>query len=95
VQPAVYLITNKPYGTLYIGVTSNLVRRVWQHREKLVDGFAKQHDLNRLVWYELHQTMYDAITREKQIKKWDCDWKVNLIQTHNGSWCDLFTDICA
>jgi putative endonuclease len=95
VQPAVYLITNKPYGTLYIGVTSNLVRRVWQHREKLVDGFAKQHDLNRLVWYEVHQTMYDAITREKQIKKWDRDWKVNLIQTHNGSWRDLFTGICA
>jgi putative endonuclease len=94
-QPAVYLITNKPYGTLYIGVASNLIQRVWQHREKLGDGFAKQHGLDRLVWYEIHQTMYDAITREKQIKKWNRDWKVNLIQAHNGSWRDLFADICA
>jgi putative endonuclease len=94
-QPAVYLITNKPYGAHYIGVTSNLIQRIWQHREKLVDGFAKQHDLDRLVWYELHQAMYEAITREKQIKKWNRDWKVNLFQAHNGNWRDLFADICA
>jgi putative endonuclease len=68
---------------LYIGVTSDLVKRVWQHREGAADGFTKQHRIKQLVWYEIHSEILQAITREKQIKKWNRDWKVNLIQTSN------------
>ena len=86
----VYIMTNAPYGTLYVGITNDLVRRAWEHRENLVDGFSKQHGLHKLVWYEQHATAYEAITREKLIKKWHRDWKVNLIQALNPDWEDLF-----
>jgi len=79
---------------MYVGVTSNLVRRVWEHREGLVDGFTKEYSVKSLVWYEQHVDIYAAITREKQIKEWRRDWKVNLIQRTNPSWRDLFLDIC-
>ncbi|HET9580290.1 MAG TPA: GIY-YIG nuclease family protein [Usitatibacter sp.] len=89
----VYIMTNRPYGILYVGITNDLVRRAWEHRERLVEGFTKEHGLHRLVWYEAHATAYEAITREKRIKKWHRDWKVNLIQRLNPDWNDLFNTV--
>lgn len=77
----VYIMTNRPYGTLYVGVTSDLVKRTWQHKESFVDAFTKKHGLRRLVWYEQHASMIEAIAREKRIKRWHRDWRVNLIQS--------------
>ena len=94
-QPAVYLLASKPYGTLYLGVTSKLVGRTWQHKNDQVDGFSKQYGVYRLVWYEMHETMLEAITREKQIKKWKRDWKINLVQSMNPEWRDLYSDFTA
>ena len=81
-------------GTLYIGVTSNLVQRVWQHREKFVDGFAARYGLTRLVWYEMHDDAETAIAREKQLKKWNRAWKIELIERMNPYWNDLYDAIC-
>jgi putative endonuclease len=89
----VYLITNKPYGTLYTGVTNNLVRRIYEHRNGLAEGFSKQHELDRLIWYEVHQDIIPAIKREKSIKKWRRDWKINLVQKVNANWDDLYDSI--
>ncbi len=89
-QAYVYLLTNKPYGTLYVGVTNDLARRVQEHREAVVDGFTKTYGLKRLAWYELHESIVEAITREKQIKEWRRAWKVNLIQEMNPNWDDLY-----
>jgi putative endonuclease len=89
-QYFVYIITNNPYGTLYTGVTSNLIQRIHQHREGVVEGFSKRHDLNRLVWYEVHEDVHAAIASEKRIKKYRRDWKVNLIQLMNPQWIDLY-----
>ena len=94
-QPAVYLLANKPYGTLYVGVTSNLIGRTWQHQNDMVDGFSKRYRLHSLVWYEQHESMLTAIEREKQIKKWNRDWKVNLVQMKNPEWRDLSMDFTA
>jgi putative endonuclease len=91
----VYILASKPYGTLYVGVTNDLVRRGWEHRNGVVEGFSKEHEVHRLVWYEVHEDVYEAITREKRIKKWNRDWKVNLIQSRNPAWEDLFDAICA
>jgi len=91
----VYVLTNRPYGILYVGVTNDLIRRTWEHREGFVDGFTRRHSLVRLVWYEAHDSILAAITREKQIKKWHRDWKVNLIQRENPRWIDLYTDLTA
>ena len=88
-QPAVYLLANKPYGTLYVGVTSNLIGRTWQHQNDQAEGFTKRYAVHLLVWYEQHETMLSAIEREKQLKKWNRDWKVNLIQVMNPGWRDL------
>ena len=88
-QPAVYILASKPYGTLYLGVTSNLIGRTWQHLNDQAEGFTKRYGVHTLVWYEQHETMVGAITREKQIKKWNRDWKINLIQTINPDWQDL------
>jgi putative endonuclease len=93
-QYYVYIMTNRPYGTLYVGVTNDLIRRVWEHRNSFVDGFTSQHGLKTLVWYEIHGSAYEAIRREKLIKKWHRDWKVNLIQAMNAGWDDLFDAIC-
>lgn len=92
-QPCVYLLASKPYGTLYVGVTRNLLVRAWMHRESVVEGFSKRHGTHILVWYEAHETMISAITREKQIKKWNRDWKINLIQEMNPDWRDLSIDL--
>lgn len=92
-QPCVYLLASNRNGTLYCGVTSDLVQRIWQHREHLADGFTKQHAVTRLVWFEQHATMESAIRREKQIKKWNRAWKLRLIDELNPSWRDLWPDI--
>lgn len=92
-QPAVYMLANEPYGTLYLGVTSELLGRTWQHKNDLVESFTKKYSVHRLVWYEAHETMIAAITREKQIKKWNRDWKINLIQSVNPEWKDLFGEL--
>ena len=92
-EPCVYLLASGRNGTLYIGLTRNLVGRTWQHREHVVDGFTKEYGVTRLVWYELHGTMESAITREKQIKKWKREWKLRLIDESNPSWRDLWPDI--
>ena len=92
-SPAVYLLASSHNGTLYVGVTSNLVGRVWQHREHAVDGFSKRYEVTRLVWYELAATMESAIQREKQIKKWNRAWKIRLIEEGNPAWKDLWPDI--
>ena len=91
-QPAVYIVASARNGTLYTGVTSDLPKRVWQHREGLVDGFSKQYGCKMLVWYELHATMEHAITREKQIKSGSRKRKLALIESGNPIWRDLFED---
>ena len=92
-QPAVYILATGKRGTLYIGVTSNLIARTWQHREHVVEGFTKRYDVTNLVWYELHGTMDTAILREKQLKKWNREWKLRLMQEFNPEWRDLWDDI--
>ncbi len=92
-QPIVYIVANKRNGTLYIGVTSNIVKRVWEHKNKVFEGFTKQHNVNILVYYELHQTMENAITREKKVKKWNRKWKLDLIEKENPDWIDLYDKI--
>ena len=91
--PCVYILASKPFGTLYVGVTSNLVRRVWLHKQSLVEGFTKQYQVRRLVWYEAHDTMESAIGREKAIKKWNRAWKIRLIEEGNPDWSDLYAEI--
>ncbi|BAV97843.1 GIY-YIG nuclease family protein [Lysobacter enzymogenes] len=94
-SPAIYLLASAKNGTLYIGVTSNLIQRVWQHRQHLTDGFSDRYDVTRLVWYELHDTMESAIVREKQLKKWNREWKIRLIERTNPDWRDLWQDIAS
>ncbi|HJV87616.1 MAG TPA: GIY-YIG nuclease family protein [Noviherbaspirillum sp.] len=91
----VYLLASARYGTLYVGVTSDLVRRVWEHREGFVAGFTKEHGVKHLVWYETHVDAHSAITREKQIKQWNRAWKINLIQKGNPHWRDLYETLSA
>ena len=88
-QGYVYILASKPNGTLYIGVTSNLVARVWQHRAMLVDGFTEKYGVDRLVWFESCDSIVGAIAREKQLKKWNRDWKIRLIVEANPDWNDL------
>jgi putative endonuclease len=88
-QPCVYILASRKAGTLYIGVTSNLMQRLYQHREGLIDGFTRDHGVHRLVWFEMHETMEAAITREKQLKNWRREWKCNLIERENPDWADL------
>ena len=92
-QPAVYILASERNGTLYTGVTSNLVGRTWQHREHVIDRFTKRYDITMLVWYELHPTMESAIVREEQIKKWNRSWKLRLVQEGNPRWKDLWSEI--
>ncbi|MEW6357133.1 MAG: GIY-YIG nuclease family protein [Planctomycetota bacterium] len=90
----VYILASKRNGTLYIGVTSDLAKRVWEHREKLINGFTKEYGVDRLVWYEAHGTAESAIAREKRIKKWRRAWKIALIEKENPHWKDLYDEIC-
>ncbi len=92
-QPCVYIMTSKRNGTLYTGVTSNLIQRVWRHKNNQIEGFTKRYVIHTLVWYEVHETMISAITREKEIKNWKRAWKLSLIEKTNPEWRDLYTAI--
>jgi putative endonuclease len=92
-QPCVYILASKRNGTLYVGVTSDLVKRGWEHRTNAVDGFTKKYGVHALVYYELHENMISAITREKQLKKWNRAWKLRLIEERNPEWHDLWREI--
>ena len=92
-QPAVYILANKRNGTLYIGVTSDLPKRAWEHKNDLVEGFSSKYKIHRLVYYEIYGDMMSAITREKQIKKWNRAWKLELIEEENPEWNDLWNEI--
>jgi len=92
-QPCVYILSSRRNGTLYTGVTSNLVQRVWQHKNEVADGFTKKYGVHLLVWYEVHATMDAAIAREKAIKEWKRAWKLALIEAENSLWRDLYDDI--
>jgi len=92
-QPCVYLLASHKNGTLYTGVTSNLVQRIWQHKNEQLDGFTKKYGVYLLVWYELHEAMESAIAREKAIKEWKRAWKLELIETVNPQWLDLYDEI--
>jgi putative endonuclease len=89
-QPAVYILASKRNGTLYVGVTSDLVKRIWEHKSGLMEGFTKRYGVHRLVWYELHESMESAILREKRLKEWKRDWKFELIERTNLGWHDLY-----
>jgi putative endonuclease len=91
--PAVYMLASERNGTLYIGVTSDLIKRVWQHKESLADGFTKKYDVKMLVWYEQHETMESAIAKEKTMKKWLREWKLKTIEQTNPDWRDLWPEI--
>ena len=86
----VYILASKRNGTLYIGVTSELIKRVWEHKNHLVEGFTKKYGVENLVYYETHQTADSAISREKKLKKWNRAWKIRLIEKHNPDWHDLY-----
>jgi putative endonuclease len=92
-QPCVYVLASKRNGTLYVGVTSDLVKRVWEHKNGFVEGFTKKYQVHQLVWYEIHETMGSAIQREKAIKEWKRDWKVRLVEERNPDWRDLYEEI--
>jgi putative endonuclease len=92
-QGYVYILTNKPNGTLYIGVTSDLIKRIYEHKEKLADGFTKQYGLDLLVYYEIHDSIEAAILREKQMKEWKREWKIKRIEEHNPTWRDLYPEL--
>lgn len=89
----VYILTNKRYGTFYVGVTSDLPKRISQHKHKVMDGFSKEHGLDRLVYYERHENAESAIRREKRLKRWDRAWKIDLIEKGNPHWADLYENI--
>jgi putative endonuclease len=89
----VYIMASKRNGTLYIGVTSDLVKRTWEHKNKMIEGFTKKYKVDRLVYYEITQDAESAILREKRLKKWKRQWKVELIEQKNPNWKDLYYDI--
>ena len=89
----VYIVTNRPNGTVYVGVTSDLARRVWEHRTGVADGFTKRYGLKRLVFAERHDDIRAALQREKNLKHWSRAWKVKLIREHNSDWADLYDQL--
>ena len=92
-QPCVYILGNRPHGTLYVGVTSDLVARIWQHKNALADGFTKRYGIHTLLWFEQHGTMESAILREKQLKAGSRMKKIALIEAANPGWQDLYSGI--
>ncbi|MCH9845692.1 MAG: GIY-YIG nuclease family protein [Alphaproteobacteria bacterium] len=92
-QSCIYILASKKKGTLYIGVTSNIVQRIYQHKHKMVEGFTKKYDVNLLVYYEQHAPMETAIIKEKQMKEWQRQWKINLIERENPQWLDLYDSL--
>ena len=91
--PTVYILASSRNGTLYVGVTSDIVKRIWEHKNDCVEGFTKRYGIHRLVWYEQHDTMEAAITREKAIKEWQRRWKLEIIERFNPEWKDLYIDL--
>ena len=89
-QSYIYIMTNKKYGTLYIGVTSNLIKRVYEHKNSFIDSFTSKYNLKKLVYYEVFDDINEAIKREKQLKKWKRVWKIELIDKFNPTWKDLY-----
>jgi putative endonuclease len=92
-QPCVYILSSRRHGTLYIGVTSDLARRIWEHKSGDIKGFSQTYGVHTLVYYEAHSTMADAILREKQMKKWNWAWKIRVIEAANPEWRDLYEDL--
>lgn len=92
-QPCVYILSSKRNGTLYVGVTSDLIKRVWEHKNDFLEGFTKKYGVHTLVWYEVHETMMSAISREKAIKEWKRKWKLDLIESKNPEWKDMYHDL--
>ncbi len=92
-QPTVYILASRRNGTLYTGVTTNLAKRVWEHKKDIIEGFTKKYGVHLLVYYELHDDIISAITREKQIKKWNRAWKLELIERKNPDWRDLWEEL--
>jgi putative endonuclease len=93
--PCVYILANRHNSVIYAGVTANLIECVWQHKRKLADDFTRQYQVDRLVWFELHETMYAAVVREKQINEWKRSQKVELIDSFNPDWRDLYAELSA
>ena len=91
--PYVYILASKKNGTLYIGVTSDLLKRIWEHKNHVVDGFTAKYHVHKLVWKEEHPSMESAILREKRIKKWKRKWKILLIEERNSQWRDLYDEL--
>ena len=91
-QPCVYILASSRNGTIYIGVTSDLIKRIWQHKNNILQGFTRCHGVHNLVWYEPHETMESAIVREKRLKHWERKWKLRLIEEKNPQWKDLYED---
>ena len=89
----VYILASQRNGTLYVGITNNLIKRVWEHKNKKFDGFTKKYEIHQLVYYEIHENPESAIRREKQIKKWNRLWKLKIIEAKNPEWKDLYKDI--
>lgn len=89
-EPYVYLLASRRNGTVYVGVTSDLIKRIWEHRNHVVAGFTRKYGVDKLVWYEQHASMESAIQREKAIKEWKRAWKMNLIEKTNPEWVDLY-----
>ncbi len=92
-QPCVYILASKRNGTLYTGVTSDIVKRIWEHKNDVVKGFTQRYGVHTLVWFEIHETMAPAITREKAIKTWKRKWKLELIEKENPQWLDLYKNL--
>jgi putative endonuclease len=92
-QPTVYILASTKNGTLYTGVTSDLIKRIWEHKNDLIEGFTKRYGIHDLVWFEIRENMNSAIEREKNIKEWKRTWKLNLIEKNNPDWRDLYDDI--
>ncbi|WP_456406989.1 GIY-YIG nuclease family protein [Thiolapillus sp.] len=92
-QPCVYILASKRNGTLYTGVTSNLIKRVWEHKSNVVQGFTSKYGVHNLVWYELHEDMASAIQREKAIKNWKRAWRIRVIEEKNPQWRDLYAGL--
>ncbi len=88
-----YMMASGKNGTLYVGMTNNLVRRVWEHKNHVLEGFTNTYDVTKLVWFEVHATAEAAIVREKRLKRYKRDWKIELIETENPNWCDLYEKI--
>ena len=92
-SPCVYILVSARNGTLYVGVTSNLIKRVWEHKNNIVEGFTRKYGVHDLVWFESHETMESALAREKAIKEWKRQWKLELIEKMNPEWRDLYSTI--